>query len=75
MIKENNIQEEQVQDMPKTPAVVGNIARTVKYAFVGAILVTSLVGAYVLANGELRNHTIDFAQGQTAVQAEAPKAN
>ena len=75
MLKENKNQEVEVKEMPKTRAFLRNMAQVVKFGIVTAIILTSLVGTYVLANGELRNKTIDFAQGQTDVQAEAPKAN
>lgn len=75
MSKENKTQETVTQEMPKTRAFFRNAVQAVKLAAVAAIILTSLVGTYVLANGELRNSTIDFAQGQTDVQAEAPKGN
>jgi len=46
--------------------------KVAKVAAIVAIVFTCLVGGYVLAHSELRNQTIDFAQGQTH---EAPKAN
>lgn len=75
MSKENKNLEVTQEEMPKTRAFVRNALQTVKLAVVAAVILTSVVGGYVLANGELRNKTIDFAQGQTDVQAESPKGN
>lgn len=49
---------------------VYQVAKTV---FIIAVVVTSIVGTYVLVNTELRNQTIDFAQNQTQAQAQGPK--
>lgn len=49
--------------------------RAAKIVAIVVVLFTSAVGVYVIANGDLRNATIDYAQNQRSVQAAGlPKA-
>lgn len=65
---------------PNIAPVVSHVSNgTRKALYVGKValamfvIVTSVVGSYVLFHAELRNRTIDFAQNQSQVEA-SPKA-
>jgi hypothetical protein len=62
------------QGFATTGLVFRKTVQVAKFAVIAALVLISILGGYVLVNAELRNHTIDFAQGQAQVQAESPKA-
>ena len=57
----------------KSGAVV--VYKVAKVAGIVVVIITSLVGGYVLTNTEVRNLVIDYAQNQAPVEAQSPKAN
>ena len=61
------------QGMRSSWNVASKVYRVAKVAVIAAVIIFASIGAYVSLNAELRNQTIDYAQGEnqtTALKAE-----